>query len=334
MREINYTICPVANASYIAAHKGFLEEELKKVDTKPVRLQTLSAEHWKEHFTYENDRLFREGGNTPPLWSKSQGRKPLLIGLNIIVGEQAIIVRADSEINSIKDLKGKKIGIADRFNEIIDHQKTAQTEGFEIALQVNGLKKEDVEWVEVKSDRPNFFNGTPEWKFTLGVEYEALKNGTIDAAFVKLSAAERLLDTGDYKKIFNIVTDQKDFVPVNNEVPNVLTVSEKLAKEEPEVVVAFLKAAIKAARWAKDNKDEAEALLAEQTHGTVDQYRRAYGEEFYKHLEPNFSEEGLAALDIRAQFLYEHGFADRKVDVYEWADRSFLQRALEELENE
>ena len=124
-KEFNYTICPVANASYIAANHGFLKERLEKIGYTPVKLQTLEQEHWVEHFNYQNDRLFREGGNTPPIWAKSRGAEPVLIGLNLIPGQQAILVREDSDIKTVADLKGKKLGVPDRINVTIDHQKTA-----------------------------------------------------------------------------------------------------------------------------------------------------------------------------------------------------------------
>ena len=333
-KEFNYTICPVAHASYIAANHGFLNERLEKIGFTPVRLQTLEQEHWKEHFTYENDRLFREGGNTPPIWAKSRGAEPVLIGINLIPGQQAIVVRADSDIKTVADLKGKKIGIPDRINVTIDHQKTATIEGFEVALKSAGLSKDDVEWVYIVDEKPDYPNGTAKWTFKPGLDFEALDEGKVDAVFVKLSASEIVLEDKKYRKLINLVADQDSVDPVNNEWPNVLTVSRKLAEEEPQVVVEYLKAAIQAARWAKDHKDEAEALLAEQTHGTVEQYRRAYPADFYKQLEPNFSEAGLKSLQTRAQFLYDHGFTKSVVDVASWANRSFLERALKELEEE
>ncbi len=331
-KEINYTICPVGNALYIAANTSILKDELEKIDYNPVKLQTLDISHWTEHFTYENDRLFREGGNTPPIWSKSYGRKPLLIGLNLIPSEQAILTRKDSDINTVADLKGKRLGIPDRVNVTIDHQKSSTLEGYENALKIAGLSKDDVEWVYIKDETPDYPGGQ-RWHFKKGLDIEALDEGKVDAIFIKNSAPEVVLDTGNYKKVINL--QEQDVVPpVNNEYPNVLTVSQKLAEEEPEVVVAFLKAVIKAARWAKTHKEEAEALLAEQTFGTVDQYHRAFPADFYQHLEPNFAEEGLDALQVRAQFLYDHGFAKEVVNVREWADKSFLERALKELEAE
>lgn len=49
-KEIYYTICPVGNASYLAANNGFLKDGLKKIGYTPIKLQMLEPEKWKTHF--------------------------------------------------------------------------------------------------------------------------------------------------------------------------------------------------------------------------------------------------------------------------------------------
>jgi 2'-hydroxybiphenyl-2-sulfinate desulfinase len=333
-KEILYTICPVANATYLAANHGFLEKGLGEIGYQPVKLQTLSKDKWPAHFTYENDRLFREGGNTPPIWAKSKGRGVVLIGINIIEEKQSILVRADSDIRTVEDLKGKRLAIPAHTNVHIDFHKATAEQGFEIALEANGISKDEVTWVTVVN--PNSFTSEGKggnFDHLSKAEIDALSNGEVDAIFEKLPIVEQLLATGKYRKLYDVAYDQQKQVPVNNEYPNVLTVSSKLAEEEPEVVVEFLKQTILAARWAVDHRQEAEKLLAEQTYGTVEEYQKSYADNFYQRLEPNFSEAGLQALQKRADFLYEHGYLESRVDVYEWADDSFLKKALAELDN-
>jgi len=96
-KDIYYTICPVANSTYLSVHTGILKEHLNRIGYEPVRLQTLPIENWGAHFTYDNDRLFREGGNEPPLWAKSRGQDVVLIGVNISEMRQRILVRPDYE---------------------------------------------------------------------------------------------------------------------------------------------------------------------------------------------------------------------------------------------
>lgn len=335
VKEVNYTICPVANATYLAANHDFLKKELNEIGYNPVKLQTLAPEKWAAHFTYENDRLFREGGNTPPLWAKSKGRDVVLIGINLIEMKQFIFVRADSDIQTIADLKGKKIGIPNHVNVHIDFHKASAEQAFEIALAANGISKDEVEFVElITEDRFTSEGKGGNFDGLAATEIKALEDGEVDAIFAKLSLGEQLKASGKFRQIYDVAYDQDALDPINNEYPNVLTVSGKLAKEEPEVVVAFIKSTLRAARWAVDNREEAEVLLAEQTHGTVDEYQKSYAENFYQRTEINFSEEGLKALQKRADFLYEHGYLENKVDVEEWVDKSFLEQALKELAEE
>lgn len=337
-KQIFYTICPVGNSTYLAANNGFLKEALENIGYEPVLLQSLDKKEWPAHFTYENDRLFRDGGNVPPIWAKSKGKEIVLLGLNIIEEKQSILVRADSDIEKISDLKGKRLAIPVHATVHIDfHQATAQ-QGFENALLANGIDKKDVVWKQIVTEegfglegRGGSYGSLPggATKSSLdAVEIEALENGEVDAVFGKLPRTERLIQSGKFRKIYDVAYDQRSVTPVNNEYPGILTVSRKLVEEEPEVVQEFVRQSVLAARWAKTHQKEAEELLAKQTNGTVAEFRSAFAEDFYQRLEPNFSEEGLKALENRVRFLYDHGYLEKTVDVYEWADRSFLAASL------
>lgn len=334
-KKIYYTICPVANASYIAANHGFLKEKLEKIGYDPIKLQTLEQKEWAAHFTFHNDRLFREGGNIPPLWTKSNGTGVVLLAVNTIDAYQPVLVREDSGINSVADLKGKKLAIPVHTDVLIDFHKASVEHGFELALELNGIAKDEVEWVNVINDEGYHSDrGLPATKSIASAEISALARGEVDAIFTRGGDIGKVEPGLKVKVIYDVWKQSGDVQPVNNVYPNVLTVSEKLAKEEPEVVVAFLKAAIIAARWAKDHKDEAEALLAEQTHSTIEEYRATHTEDHYTKLEPNLDPEALKALQIQSDFLLDHGYLAKPVNVSEWADPSFLSRALTELDTE
>lgn len=332
-KEIDYTICPVGNATYLAVNNGSLAEDLHVISVDPVRLQTREPEHWKEHFTYQNDHLFREGGNVPPIWAKSRGEDVVLIGLNIIEQRQSIIVRKNSEIRTVADLKGRTIGIVTYPGSVIDFMKASEEQGFEIALRANGLTKDDVNWKIVED--PRYLDNKPSKgkDFSRNEGVTALLSGEVDAIYSRPTLPGRPEGEG-LRVLYDIAYDQTALVPVNNQYPNVLTVSGRLAREEPRIVIEFLKSVLRAARWARLHRDEAEKLLAEQTYTTVEEFHEAFGKDFYQRLEPNFSTEGLKALQNRADFLYEHGYLESKVDIYAWADPSFLTTAQLEIEQE
>lgn len=249
---------------------------------------------------------------------------------------QVVLARANSPINSPDQLRGARIAIPAHPNALIDFHKATAEQAFELLLAARGISKEDVTFVEIidENDYSKFGREKAKTISEVSVEVDALDAGEVDVIFVKLSIIQKLLDTGKYKVIYDLGANREQLSPINNEYPNTLTVSKKLAEEEPEVVVEFVKQTLLAAEWAKSHRIEAEKLLAEQTYGTLWQYQNSFDKDFYKHLAPNLSEESLLALESRAKFLYDRGYLGSAVDVYEWADDYFLKTAIKEIERE
>jgi len=138
-KEVRYTICPVGNASYLAAKKGWLNEGLAKFQATATLLQTLPKKHWAVHYNYKDAALFREGGNIPPIWSKAQGEKSVLIGLTFLDHKQYLLVRADSPIDSVEQLRKHRLGLQSRPEFIIDFGKASAQRGFATALAARGF---------------------------------------------------------------------------------------------------------------------------------------------------------------------------------------------------
>jgi 2'-hydroxybiphenyl-2-sulfinate desulfinase len=332
VKEIHYTICPVGNASYIAANKGFLQNGLEKLGVKPIKLQTLPQELWETHFTYKNDILFREGGNIPPLWAKSNDTEVVLIGLAVLAQKQYILVRADSDIDTVEQLRKRKIGIPVHPNAVIDFHKATAEHGFKTALSARGVCVKETEVVELRDEDDHVSKDRGR---KLGdIEVEALDNGKIDAIFVRYTRSQQLLDTGKYKAIFEIHKHPCHLAPINNSQPNVLTVSRRLAEEAPEVVTEYVKQVILAAQWAQTNYAEVLSLFAEQTFGTPGQVASAYTLGFHKTLTPNLSEENLALLEGQKRFLFDRGYLKKDFPLEKWADDRFLKAAWKEIEKE
>ncbi len=327
IQEIRYTICPVGNASYIAANKGWLAEGLNKLGVTPVKLQTLPKEHWNVHFNYQDDALFREGGNIPPIWAKSNGAEVVLIGLTFLPAKDYIVVRADSQIDSVEQLRGKKLAVPVHPKAEIDFYQATVQRGFETALAARGVAKGEVEFVELPVDI-EYFGKNEHRPTSLGrIDLEALETGKADAAYIGNTRGQAALSTGKYKVIFEISANARVLSPINNVYPSVLTVSKKLAEDAPEVVVEYIRQLQRAAEWAKTNRAEVQELFAEQTYGTVGEMIAARRPSFHKHLAITLSEEGLYALESQKRFLYDHDYIEKDFDIAKWADNSFLKAA-------
>ncbi len=321
-RQILYSICPVGNASYIALKQGWLTEGLAELGVTATKLQILPQERWQVHFTYEDPALFREGGNIPPIWAKSRGAQPVLLGWMFLGWKQLILVRADSPFQAVEELRHRRLGVTRSADSRIDFWQATIRRGFETALAARGLTPRDVDFVEILAEQGRGHRET----FAL----EALESGRVDAVYYGGSWAQSLLETGKLRAIYDLSADPSLVWPISNEHPNILTVSRKLAESAPEIVVAYLKQVLKAAEWAKTHRLEVENIFAEQTSGTPEQVAAARPADFHLQLTPELSEAGLLALESQQRFLLDHGYIERSFAIDQWVDARFLQAAREE----
>ena len=143
----------------------------------------------------------------------------------------ALVVRKDSPLKSVTDLKGKKIAATKGTDPYLFTLRS---------LQKAGLKKDDVELVHLQH---------PDGR-------TALEKGDVDAwagldphmAASEIQAGSRLL----YRN--------KDFNSYG-----VVSVTEKFAKEHPQTITKVLGAYEKARDWAVKHPDEFAKLLADES---------------------------------------------------------------------
>ena len=331
VKEFLYTICPVGNASYISANKGFLQKGFEKLGVKPIRLQTLPEKEWHVHYDYESPALFREGGNIPPIWSKSEGREPVLIGIAFLPQKSYILVRTDSNIDTVEQLRGKRIGIPTRPEFSIDFFAATALHGFKSALTARDVSLKDVNVVELPSTEAEI-DMKENKKSNIGASaIKALDEGRVDAIFSGSVKAQQLLSTGKYTAIYEVSENPNLVIPTNNCYPNILTVSKKLADEAPEIVVEYVKQVILAAQWAKTNLSGVVELFSTQLHGSAGDVVKSLPAGFHQRLTPSITTEGLLALEGQKRFLLESGYIKNDFDIEAWADDRFLKAAWKEI---
>lgn len=331
LKEFHYTICPVGNSSYIAANKIWKEDTFEKAGGKPILLQSLPKEDWHVHFDYKDPALFREGGNIPPLWAKSNDAEVVLIGLAFLDVKAYILVRSDSPIEYVEQLRHKKIGIPVISNYIIDFYKATVEHGFDTALRARGVSPKDVEYVNLEVTE-EFIALSKNMKSNLGkIDVEALKEGRVDAVYAGGCLAQNLLATGEYKIIYELNKNTEQVLPINNIYPNTLTVSKKLSEEHPEIVIEYIKQTMLGAEWAKTHRAETLELFSHQLHGTIGETANALPVNFHKNLEVNLSEAALLALEGQLKFLYDRKYVNKLFNIEKWVDDSFLRAAIKEL---
>lgn len=328
LQRIWFTRCPVPTASGLAHRLGWLSEEFARDGISVATLQEGPQELAGRHYDHDLPGLFREGGNVPALAARAQGIPTRLIGLTWIDESQSILVRADSPIRRPEDLKGARIALpafgATRGQSFV---RAMTLQGVRGALALAGLPFEAITFVEVPLSR-SVGDGRERLQ-RLWAGLTQLVEGEVDAVYVKGAAA---VDAA--RRLGLTVGIDLDGFPdkrtrVNNGTPRPITVHEDLLRDHFDVVVRFLAQTLRAANWARDNRDELLRILEGETRAGAEGVATAYRGEFHRSLDPTLDPERLALLRQQKDFLWRHGFLEHDIDIDAWADPRPLAAAHE-----
>jgi NitT/TauT family transport system substrate-binding protein len=138
------------------------------------------------------------------------------------------VVKPDSPIQSVKDLKGKKIGVADLGAGTVNYLNSR--------LKQEGMSPKDVEMVSTGY-------GTPG--------YEALKNGTVDASITFSGGVARAVVAGYEVRTLPQPESEKDWYSYN------LFAQEDYIKNNPDIIKGIGRATAKATVYLKNNPEAA-----------------------------------------------------------------------------
>jgi ABC-type nitrate/sulfonate/bicarbonate transport system substrate-binding protein len=346
-KEVFYTNCPLVSASNVDQELGWAREEYKKIGVKYGYLRSREENNWYPHYIHNLDNLIRFGGLFPPIHVHADLRRTRLLGATHVYEGGCMMVRSRDDIYSMKELKGKKIGLSKSLNTIKnDWWRIQEEQGIELMLRINGMSRKDVEIVEFPYaddwyDNPEMMgpvidNASELWlkrdhKHDLAFRplETALEKGIVDAIYTQSKPFQHLQEaTGKFKAIEDLSRYPDWTLQVCN-VPAVITCTDVMAEKHPELVVTFMKAMIKVGRWGNEHKHAAAAILDKQTYylDVEDTYRGIKDVD----LVPNLSPQNLAAIEIGKDFMFSHGYIKNDFDVHEWAAPEFLEQAAKEL---
>ena len=347
-KEVYYTNCPLISASNVDQELGWTKGEYKKIGVNYLYLRARKENDWYPHYIHNMDNIIRFGGLFPPIHVHADIRRTRLLGVTHVPTEGGVMmVRSRDDIYTMKDLKGKKIGLSRSQNKIkTDWWGIQEEQGIELMLKINGMTRDDVEIVEFPY--PDDWYDVPEM---MGPEMEnpselwlkrdhkndlafrpletALEKGAIDAMYSQSRVLSVLSETtGKFKSIEDLGRHPDWTLQVAN-IPATITCSDVMAEKHPELAVTFLKGMIKVGRWANEHKAAAAAILDKQTfyrdvEDTYDGIRRV-------DLVPNLSPQNMVSVDIGKDFMLSHGYIKNDFDVNEWAAPEFLETAAREL---
>jgi len=338
--EAYYTICPVFVASNIAVELGWLDEEFKRAGAKATYLRSLSDNvGWIPHYRHSIDSLFRDGGAIPTIWAKADLADTTLIATTFAQTGGQILVSAGSNIRRVADLRGQRIGLVRSNNaEKIDFARASAEHSVLLALRLAGLNENDVQIVYLDDPDARSFQPASRpvelWsqynlpRATDTLDIQALQEGRIDAIHANAGRAKTLVASGACTVIENLA-DHPDWTLQLANGPYTTAVNTDFAKAHPEVIVAFLRAAIRAGRWVNANQQAAAEIFARVTTyrdpALIAQLIASYD------FVPTLSAKNLAGLTLLKDFLRERGYVKADFSITDWADTRYLNEALRSL---
>ena len=338
-----YTNCPLVSASNVDQELGWTREEFKKIGVTYAFLRSRRENDWYPHYIHNlADNLIRFGGMFPPIAVHADLRRTVLLGATNVYEGGCMLVRARDDVFKMSDLKGKKIGLTKNLNTIKNDWWRIQEEaGIEMMLRLNDMTRDDVE--SLKSPYPDDWYDDPKMLEPLEnpsgcgssapqarSRLPSARNGTRggnggrDLHAVQRVPAPFQEATGKFKAIEDLSRYPDWTVQAVANVPAVITCTQEMAENHPDLVVTFMKGMIKVGRWANEHKHAAAAILDKQTFylDVEDTYQGI------EHVDmvPNLSAQNLTAIEVGKDFMLSHGYIKRDFDVREWAAPSSPRR--------
>ncbi|MRW90690.1 ABC transporter substrate-binding protein [Duganella sp. FT80W] len=332
-----YTRCPVPTGLGIAVQQGWLEQAFTAQSTTIRSLRESSDQAVREsHFDHTLQNSVRHGGNIPALWAKADGRDTRVIGLSWADETQRILVLPDSDIKTVRDLRGRRFGLPLWRRAQIDFSRAQALRGLENALKLDGLYVHDVTLFDYEidagqSDRPAeqlagthvFSGGRAQNPELLG-----LLRREVDAIFLKGAHAAQVAQQFGLRTIIDTGIHPDPLIRANNGTPRTLSVDTNLLDHHFDAAVTIVEQVLRAEEWAHQHPDETRRFLARETNSSEYFVAAAYGEDAHLKLRTDLSDSSIAGLQDFADFLHRWHFLPAPVDVRSWIDARPLQAVL------
>lgn len=333
-KQLWYTRCPLPTASGAALDTGILECRLREIGWSLDAIESSAAADARaSHFTHATPRLFRQGGNIPPIWARSRGADTALVGIAWTREFQAILACPDAGIRDVAGLRGRRLAVPTRTSGEIDFWRAMCLRGYDSALRLEGMTLRDVELVELPIGERYIPEGgsdesaRSEWMWAGSArarrqqaETFALIRGEVDAIYASGALGLQLQAMLDAVVVVELGFHSDPEVSINNQVPNVLTVDGALARHHPEVVARYLDALGEAARWAQRAPAEANRTCAREVGAPEEWIDSSYRDEAVNALDIGLSDRLVAAVASQKAFLLTHGFISNDFDIQDWLD--------------
>jgi ABC-type nitrate/sulfonate/bicarbonate transport system substrate-binding protein len=329
-----YTRSPVPTPLGIAIQQGWLDQTFSPFGADIRSLQRESPQVRDENYVQTELNAFRQGGSIAAIGAKALGSDTRIIGLSWTDEFQAIITLPASGIKTVKDLKGRRLGLVRRHHAHIDIFRAAALRGYLNALKTVGLDERDVDLVDLSVHRPTEPAPRPRKDQRLvptlvhpyTTELYALVSGDVDAIFVKGVQGAEITHLLNARVVINVGRHPDSKIRSNNGTPRTLTANNDWLINQPDVANQLLTQVHRAARWAAENPLLARQYIARETNSSEFWVEYAYGDDAHRHLDLTLDPHHIDALQDFADFLHHHQFVASRVDIAAWINPAPLER--------
>lgn len=237
---------------------------------------------------------FAYTGSNPALRVASSGANVKLVGISSFnpFVSTSIIVKNDSTIKSVKDLKGKKVAYL---------AGTVRHSSLSKALKAEGLSLKDIESLNM-----NFDASGP-----------ALIRGDIDAVVESDTTVYPLVSKGAARVIVS-GKDHPDWA-----TPSTISVNADFARKHPDLVKRVLKIDLQTSQWADAHPEETIKIFSTGTNQSETAVRKQYPDNVF-YQDPMITEKALNSLKAEEAFMKENGLLEGSIDYNSWVDKSFI----------
>lgn len=286
----------IGGVAGIAQEKKYIENELEKVGYKVEYKPFAAAGPAVNEALTANEIDIAIYADFPGILSKSKGVETSLIGIADNYITSAILVKSDSSISSVKELKGKKIGFI---------KGTYMQKYLYQILEANGIAQSDVELI-------NTTDGDA-----------ALQGGMVDALVVTDTQEALQVLT---KKQAKTIDSSKDHPEITAQ--SVVVGNSKFLAENKEAAVALFKALVEAKKLMIENTDEAYEVLT-KSGLDKDAVKALYSKdnEKFDYVSFTVDEESKNKINESKKFMLDNNLISKDFNTDEWIDTSFYEEA-------
>lgn len=278
----------------LARDKGYIDEELNKIGVKAEFIPMTGAGPAINEALASGNLDIGSLGDVPAIIGRAAGIDTQLIASAGMSNGASLLIPKNSNITSVKDLKGKKIAT----------QKGAFMHEVLInILESNGLSIKDIVFVNMNAQN----------------SADALISGNVDGVVVGGITLAKLVLDGYAKEL----VDYRDNPKLKT--AGYTIVRTKFATENPETVTAILKALIRAKKLCED--DDTAILEQWKRAGNSDEtYKYLYPKNDYVYT-IDIDDDDINNGKKTVEFLKDNELIKNNVDIEKWINSSYYESA-------